>query len=184
MKNFSILLALLVPMISNAVPGWTQTKQRNPAFEFGLGGSAMNYTRTYVSDFSVKPDGSYVFDLKSKQLYGGVNTYMAYGLLEWMYLDLQGTLGMARYDERGVEKRGLSLMFGPAFNSGLSATVNGSSPLRAWGSTISPKISRPRISDFLNTIPPDRRIGKRKMLGTKGRPRMSTKPSPFHSGVV
>jgi outer membrane protein OmpA-like peptidoglycan-associated protein len=113
MKNFPILLALLVPMMSHALPGWTQTQQRNPAFEFGLGGAAMNYTRTYVSDFSLKPDGSYVFDLKSKQVYGGVNTYMAYGLLEWMYLDLQGTLGMARYDERGVEKQGLSLMFGP-----------------------------------------------------------------------
>ena len=66
MKNFPILLALLVPMMSHALPGWTQTKQRNPAFEFGLGGAAMNYT-DLCQRFQFEADGSYVFDLKSKQ---------------------------------------------------------------------------------------------------------------------
>ena len=73
------------------------SQQSSHAIEIGLGGSAINHTRNMVSDFHQTPGGDYVFTLEEKLLYGGVNLYSAYELKDWLYVDLQGTLGLARY---------------------------------------------------------------------------------------
>ena len=88
--------------------------QKTPrAFELGVGGSAINHSRTVVSNFHQTPGGDYVFDLEEKLLYGGVNLYSALELREWLYADAQGTFGLVRYPQAGSTRRGLSILAGP-----------------------------------------------------------------------
>lgn len=90
-----------------------QPGKSRPALEIGIGASAMNYTRTYVSDFNRTADGRYVFDLKNKQVYGGAGISLACGVLDWLYADVQATVGLARYFEAGKDRQGWSFMAGP-----------------------------------------------------------------------
>ena len=94
-------------------PSGAYSQNASHSVEFGLGGSAINHTRTVVSDFHQTSGGDYVFNLEEKHLYGGVSLYSAYELKEWLYADLQGTLGLARYYDSGALKRGLSVLAGP-----------------------------------------------------------------------
>lgn len=83
------------------------------AFEAGLGGAAINLTRTTVSDFHQTKGGDYVFTLEEKLLYGGVELYLSRELNEWLYADIQGTMGLVRYYKDGSSDQGKSLMLGP-----------------------------------------------------------------------
>ncbi len=93
--------------------GHAQDKKVPRAWEFGLGGAAMNITRTTVSNFHQTAGGDYIFNLEEKMLYGGIELYSAMELKKWLYADLQGTVGLARYYEAECEKQGYSLMAGP-----------------------------------------------------------------------
>lgn len=90
----AIVLALLCPL-----SGHSQEKPAPRAWEFGIGGAAMNITRNTVSDFRQTAGGNYIFTLDEKMLYGGIEVYSAVELKRWLYADLQGTLGLARYCE-------------------------------------------------------------------------------------
>ena len=94
-------------------PSGAYSQNASHSVEFGLGGTAINHTRTVVSDFHQTSGGDYVFNLEEKHLYGGVSLYSAYELKEWLYADLQGTLGLARFYDSGALKRGLSVLAGP-----------------------------------------------------------------------
>lgn len=110
MKNKLILAAIFVAFLS---PLGAYSQNRSRSVEVGVGGSAINHTRSVVSDFHQTDGGNYVFSLEEKQLYGGVNLYSAFELKKWLYADLQGTLGMAGYYDTGVSKRGFSVLAGP-----------------------------------------------------------------------
>lgn len=104
----AVVLALLCP-----ISGLSQEKTVPRTWEFGLGGAAMNITRTTVSNFRQTPGGDYIFNLDEKLLYGGIEIYSAIELNRWLYADLQGTLGLARYDDAEKERQGYSLMVSP-----------------------------------------------------------------------
>ena len=89
------------------------SQKSSHAVELGIGGSAINHTRTMVTNFHQTPGGDYVFTLEEKQLYGGVSLYSAYEIKKWLYADVQGTLGLARYYESGSLKNGFSVLAGP-----------------------------------------------------------------------
>ncbi len=89
------------------------SQKTSHAVELGIGGSAINHTRTMVTNFHQTPGGDYVFTLEEKQLYGGVSLYSAYEIKKWLYADVQGTLGLARYYESGSLKNGFSVLAGP-----------------------------------------------------------------------
>lgn len=104
----AVVLALLCP-----ISGLSQEKTVPRTWEFGLGGAAMNITRTTVSSFRQTPGGDYIFNLDEKLLYGGIEIYSAIELNRWLYADLQGTLGLAGYDDAEKERQGYSLMVSP-----------------------------------------------------------------------
>ena len=110
MRNNLIPMALAIFLLC---PSGAYSQNASHSVEFGLGGTAINHTRTVVSDFHQTSGGDYVFNLEEKHLYGGVSLYSAYELKEWLYADLQGTLGLARYYDSGALKRGLSVLAGP-----------------------------------------------------------------------
>ncbi len=105
---FAAVLLLAFPLWA-----YSQKKDCPRAWEFGLGGAAMNLTRTMVSDFHQTQGGDYVFTLEEKLLYGGAEAYAAMEIKEWLYADLQGTFGLARYLEDGKHRQGYSIMAGP-----------------------------------------------------------------------
>ena len=104
----AVVLVLLCP-----ISGLSQEKTVPGTWEFGLGGAAMNITRTTVSNFRQTPGGDYIFNLDEKLLYGGIEIYSAIELNRWLYADLQGTLGLARYNDAEKERQGYSLMVSP-----------------------------------------------------------------------
>ncbi|MBR4756268.1 MAG: OmpA family protein, partial [Bacteroidales bacterium] len=99
-------IALMCPLLA-----YSQESPRS--FEFGLGGSAVNHTRVMLSDFHQTQGGDYVFTLEEKLLYGGTNLYWAVEIRPWIYADVQGTFGFARYYDHGNTKNGWSVMAGP-----------------------------------------------------------------------
>ena len=110
MKNNLIPMALAVILLC---PVRAYSQKSSHAVELGIGGSAINHTRTMVTNFHQTPGGDYVFTLEEKQLYGGVSLYSAYEIKKWLYADVQGTLGFARYYESGSLKNGFSVLAGP-----------------------------------------------------------------------
>lgn len=110
MKNKQILMASAIILLCPSV-AYSQKLARS--IEFGLGGSAINHTRTMVSNFHQTPGGDYVFNLEEKLLYGGAGLYSAFELKEWLYADIQGVLGLARYYDSGTLKQGFSILAGP-----------------------------------------------------------------------
>jgi OOP family OmpA-OmpF porin len=109
MKNKFILT--LIPLLLLPIGGNSQ--ERKSEWEAGAGGSLINMTRTMVSNFHQTKGGDYVFDLEDKHLYGGAEIYVAKSLSKMWYVDLQGTLGFARYFDDGDRKQGYSYMAGP-----------------------------------------------------------------------
>lgn len=104
----AVVLALLCPAVAHP-----QGRTVPRSWEFGLGGAAMNVTRNTVSGFHQTSGGDYIFNLDEKMLYGGVHLYSAVELKRWLYADLQGTIGLARYCEAEKTRQGYSLMVSP-----------------------------------------------------------------------
>lgn len=95
----------------------------------------MNITRTTVSDFHQTAGGDYIFNLDEKLIYGGAEIYSAMELKRWLYADLQGTLGLARYNDSQKSGRDIHLWSVPGFSSGLLCGANGSSRISGSEST-------------------------------------------------
>ena len=104
----AVVLALLYP-----VAGYSQAGTVPKTWEFGLGGAAMNVTRTTVSDFHQTAGGDYIFNLDERLIYGGIELYSARELSRWLYADLQGTIGLAKYNDAEKTRQGYSLMISP-----------------------------------------------------------------------
>ena len=98
---FAVALALLCPLV-----GLSQGRIYPRTWELGLGGAGMNITRTTVSDFHQTAGGDYIFNLDEKLIYGGAEIYSAMELKRWLYADLQGTLGLARYNDSQKVRQG------------------------------------------------------------------------------
>ena len=98
MMNRSFLFLLLaasllgLPAVLSA-----QSADDSRVYELGLGGMMLNLSRMTVTDFRQTAGGDYVFRVEDKHLYGGFELYAATPLKPWLYVDVQGSLGMARY---------------------------------------------------------------------------------------
>ena len=110
MKTDLIRVALALVLLS---PAAAYSQVSHGSFEFGLGGSAINHTRTMVSDFHQTKGGDYVFTLEQKLLYGGLDLYSAKELKRWLYADVQATLGIASYYDQGDLIKENSVLAGP-----------------------------------------------------------------------
>ena len=110
MKEKLILMAMSIIMAGSPR---TYSQDRQHAFELGVGGAAVNHTRTTVSDFHRTNGGDYVFNLEEKLLNGGLGLYAAYEIRPWLYLDAQGTLGLVKYKDSGSVRHGSSVLVGP-----------------------------------------------------------------------
>ena len=90
-----------------------QTAHRTKAWEIGVGGALINWDRVTFSDFR-QVDGNYLYRMNIDHLFGGIQLYAARELNPWFYLDLQGTLGLARKQvETGGRKFDFMYMAGP-----------------------------------------------------------------------
>ena len=85
-------------------------KKPSKAWEFGLGGSVFQFSRTSFSNFSQLETG-YVFNLKLEQAVFGGNLYVARELSDHFYLDLQETTGAT--GNKQDNKTGWLYMLGP-----------------------------------------------------------------------
>ena len=72
-----------------------ETKKHCRAWEIGLGGSLINWNRVSFSNFKNNTD-SYFHHLRVNHIMGGPNIYVAHELLSWLYVDLQGHMGIAQ----------------------------------------------------------------------------------------
>lgn len=102
-----------------------QTEYRTKAWEVGAGGALINWDRVTFSDFR-QIDGDYLYRMNIDHLFGGIQLYAARELNPWFYIDLQGTLGLARnqvetggrkYDFMYMAGPGLQFRFTPLFKS-------------------------------------------------------------------
>ena len=116
--NKKSAVALLVGTTLLAAPALAsaqeqEQKKGKKAWEIGAGVSGMNYVRTTVYDFEQLSNGEYRFKLEDKHLYGGPNLYVARELAPWLYLDVQGTFGIAKHRTDSGDKTGYSILVGP-----------------------------------------------------------------------
>lgn len=100
-------------------------RRSHRAWEIGLGGSLVNWNRVSVTGFQNQPE-QYLYDLRVDHLLGGGNIYLARELNRWFYLDLQGTVGLAKgrtdinnnkYNFLYMGGLGLQWRLSPMFNS-------------------------------------------------------------------
>lgn len=99
------------------------SEKESKAWEIGLGGSLINWSRVSVTGFRSTPD-NYFYNLKANHLMGGANLYIARELNRWFYLDLQGSVGLTKNNNRTAgddRKRDLLYMGGGdwGYNSAL-----------------------------------------------------------------
>lgn len=102
-----------------------QEQKSSRAWEIGVGGSLINWNRVSITGFESQPE-QYLYNLQVDHLLGGGNLYIARELNRWFYLDLQGTMGIAkdRTDPAGKKHNflymgglGLQWRLSPLFNS-------------------------------------------------------------------
>ena len=104
-----------------------QQEKASKAWEIGVGGSLINWNRVAITGFRSTPE-NYFYNLKANHLMGGANLYVARELNRWFYLDLQGTVGVTRNNNRTTESGrkhdwlymgglGLQFRFTPLFKS-------------------------------------------------------------------
>lgn len=113
MKRIMAIVAAAAVCAASLPSAKAREREYPRAWEFGIGGSLSNLNRTIVSGFQQTAGGDYVFNLDEKALFGGPELYLAVELKKWMYLDVQGNLGVARWTENGADRRGWALMAGP-----------------------------------------------------------------------
>ena len=104
----AVVTALVCPFAA-----YSQGRNVPREWEIGIGGASVNITRTTVSNFHQTSGGDYIFNLEEKLLYGGAEIYAAMELQRWLFADLRGTLGLARYLESETEIQGYSFMLSP-----------------------------------------------------------------------
>ena len=81
------------------------SEKESKAWEIGLGGSLINWSRVSVTGFRSTPD-NYFYNLKANHLMGGANLYIARELNRWFYLDLQGSGFLMKNNNRtGADDR-------------------------------------------------------------------------------
>lgn len=86
---------------------------REKVWEVGAGGALANLSRVMVTEFTQTPGGDYLFHLEDKHVHGVAEVYLAESLKTWLYLDIQGSLGLAgTYREGDVKSMGHSYMTG------------------------------------------------------------------------
>ena len=71
------------------------SEKESKAWEIGLGGSLINWSRVSVTGFRSTPD-NYFYNLKANHLMGGANLYIARELNRV----LSGFAGKRRFDEK------------------------------------------------------------------------------------
>lgn len=124
MKKKTILYLVSLFFLSVPLTGRGQDRK---AWEIGAGGSLINWSRVSVTGFQSTPD-NYMYNLKANHLMGGANLYVARELNRWFYLDLQGTVGVAKNKNRiaGNDRKhdllymgglGMQFRFTPLFES-------------------------------------------------------------------
>ena len=92
------------------------------AWEIGIGGSLINWNRVSIAGAEISPQ-LYHFNMDVKHVLPGANLYIARELNQWLYLDVQGTMGILRnsgeskYDFLWLAGPGLQLRLGSLFNS-------------------------------------------------------------------
>lgn len=117
MKTCFCKTAIVVFVLTALCP-WTAYSsdplKRQRTWEFGLGGTATNLTRTTVTNFRQTAGGDYIFTLDEKLVFGGVQAYSALELKPWLYADLRADIGFARYyDKASASRQGYSFAAGP-----------------------------------------------------------------------
>lgn len=113
MNRFFLFLLLAASLLGLPAVLSAQSADDSRVYELGLGGMMLNLSRMTVTDFRQTAGGDYVFRVEDKHLYGGFELYAATPLKPWLYVDVQGSLGMARYMEGGRYESGCSLLLGP-----------------------------------------------------------------------
>lgn len=109
----------MILFAATAYPAVAQTPdagsaEKNPAkaWEFGVGGSVFQFSRTSFSNFTQLETG-YMFNLKLEQAVFGGNLYAAKELNNHFYLDLQGTIGTTGKKPDDNNKTEWLYMLGP-----------------------------------------------------------------------
>lgn len=82
------------------------------AWELGLGGSVFHFSRTSFSNFT-NSDQGYLFDMRLSHAVWGGNIYAARELNQHFYVDLQGTIGLAKESISNNDKHKWFSMIGP-----------------------------------------------------------------------
>ena len=106
-----LFAAMAYPALSQTPDAVTTEKNPAKAWEFGIGGSVFQFSRTSFGNFSQLTEG-YVFNLKLEQAVFGGNLYAARELNNHFYLDLQGTVGATGNKQDGNKTEWL-YMLGP-----------------------------------------------------------------------
>lgn len=125
LKNIIYALALIVAVPASMMAQEEVLNKSKKAWEFGLGGSVYQFSRTSLSNFSTLTDNGHKFDLKLDHVLWGGNVYVARELNPYLYLDLQGTVGFTKDNLSGNNKNrwyamvgpGIQWRFGEYFNS-------------------------------------------------------------------
>jgi opacity protein-like surface antigen len=104
-KCLQIVFLLVVVSFSSAAQKERSVPRDGKAWEFGLGGSVYQFSRTSFSDFQ-KTDDKYEFYMQLSHVVWGGNLYVARELNPHLYLDMQGTVGLATdsSDDNGKRK--------------------------------------------------------------------------------
>ncbi len=88
-------------------------KKTSKAWEFGVGASIFQFSRSQFSDFTELKNEGYNFNLKLKHAVYGGNLYVARELSKHLYLDFQGTIGAASDRINDKDKTKMLLIVGP-----------------------------------------------------------------------
>lgn len=106
-KTSYILIPLLLAALSVSARQSSNdslgVQKPRKAWEIGLGGTVFQFSRTSFSNFT-QLDNGYAFDLNLNHAVWGGGIYAARELNRYLYLDLQGSLGMTNKSIEGKNK--------------------------------------------------------------------------------
>jgi len=112
MALFAVMARHAVAQTPDSVATGAADKSPSRAWELGVGGSVLQFSRVSFSNFSPLTSG-YVFDLKLHHAVFGGNLYAAMELNDHFYLDLQGTIGATGKKQSNTDNPGWLYMVGP-----------------------------------------------------------------------
>lgn len=117
MNKYKIIICIWSFIAGGTIPLLAQEsvteKKESKAWEFGLGGSAFQFSRASFSNFNSVSGQGHQFDLDLNHVIWGGNIYIARELNPYWYLDLQGTVGLAKENMAGDSKHKWYTMVGP-----------------------------------------------------------------------